>query len=163
MARALLSLAITSQLLGRTEAYKLDDAPLCMPMGDIVQKQKMAFIWIPGLLPFHVTNFSKLKISVPQKFRKYALRVEENVPVFEEEFTISVFDDLSHAHAPVRVAPDILADDTIEEDVPDVPLANPEGIREADLTLTYRKMSQRALIAEASSKEHQKTHCPHNP
>ena len=89
--------------------------------------------------------------------------MEENVPVFEEEFTISVFDDFSHAHAPVRIAPDIPADDAIEEDVPDVPLADPEGVQEADLTLTYRKMSQRALIAEASSKEHQKTHYPHTP
>ena len=131
LAKAILSLAITSQLLGRTEAYKLDDAPLCMPMGDIVQKQKMALTWTPGLLPFHVTNLSKLKISVPQRFRKYALRVEENVPVFEAEFTISVFDDLSHAHAPVRIAPDIPADDTIEEDVPDAPLAGPEGVQEA--------------------------------
>ena len=58
-------------------------------MADIVQKQKMAFIWIPGLLPFHVTNISKFKISCPQKFRKYASRVEETIPIFEEEFTIS--------------------------------------------------------------------------
>ena len=38
-----------------------------------------------------------------------------------------------------------------------------EGAQEADLTLTSRKMSPRALIIEASSKEHQKTHYPHNP
>ena len=42
MTKAGLSLAITSQLVGHTECYKLNDAPLCMPMGDIVQKQKMA-------------------------------------------------------------------------------------------------------------------------
>ena len=82
MAKAILSLAITSQLFGRTEAYQLEDAPLCMPMGDIVQKEKMVFIWIPGFVPFHVTNISKLKISVPQKYRKYASRVEDNVPIF---------------------------------------------------------------------------------
>ena len=105
-----------------------------MPMGDIVQKHKMAFIWIPGLLPFHITNISNLKMSCPQKFRKYASRVEENVPIFEEEFTISNFEDLSHAHAPVRSAPEIPDEEAIEEDVPDVPLADPEGVHEADLT-----------------------------
>ena len=161
--KAGLSLAITSQLLGRTEGYHLDDAPLCMPMGEIVQRQKMAFIWIPGLLPFHVTNLKKLKITVPQKFRKYALRVEGNVPIFEEEFTISFFEDTTNAHAPIRIAPEVVADDAVVEDVADVPLQDPEGVQEADITLNYRKMSQRALIAEASSKEHQKTHYPHNP
>ena len=75
-----------------------------MPMGDIVQKQKMAFIWVPGLLPFHVANISKLKVSCPQKFKKYARRVEDNIPFFEE-FTISNFEDSSHAHVPIRVAP----------------------------------------------------------
>ena len=134
-----------------------------MPMGDIVKKQKMAFNWIPGLLPFHMTNLSRLKISVPQKYRKYALRVEDNVPIFEEVFTISSSEDLSHAHVPVRIAPDILAEDANEEDVPDVPLADLEGVQEADLILTYREMSQRALIVEAISKEHQKTHYPQNP
>ena len=58
--------------------------------------------------------------------------MEENVPIFEEEFTISVFDDLAHANAPVRIAPDGPVDDAIEEDVPDVPLADPEGVQEAD-------------------------------
>ena len=43
------SLAILGQLLSLIEAYQLDDAPLCMPMGDIVQRQRMAFIWISGL------------------------------------------------------------------------------------------------------------------
>ena len=158
-----MSPAITSQLLGHAECYKLADAPLCMPMGEIVQRQKMAFIWIPGLLPFHVTNLNKLKISVPQKYRKYALKVEDNVPIFEEEFTISVFDDLPHANAPMRIAPEVPADDAVLEDVPDVPLADPEGVAEADITLNYRKMSQRALIEEASSRDHQRTHYPHNP
>ena len=71
-----------------------------------------------------MTNLSKLKISVPQKYRKYALRVEENVPVFEEEFTIPIFEDAAHAHAPVRIAPDVPADDTVLEDIADVPLVD---------------------------------------
>ena len=63
----------------------------------------------------------------------------------------------------MRIAPDIPAKDAIEEDVPDVPLADPEGVQEADLTLTCRKTSQRAFIIEAGSSAHQKTHSPHNP
>ena len=65
--KVFLSLAIMSQLLAVTEALQLDDAPLCVPMGDIVQKQRMAFIWSPGRVPFHVTNINKLEISCPQK------------------------------------------------------------------------------------------------
>ena len=83
--------------------------------------------------------------------------------LFEEEFTISNFEDLSLAHAPIRIALEIPDEDAIVEDVPDVPLADPEGVQEADIALIYRKMSQHALIAEAGSKEHQKTHYPHNP
>ena len=84
-------------------------------------------------------------------------------PICEEEFTISNFEDLSHAQAPIRIAPEIPDEDAIEEDVPDVPLADPEGVQEADQILTYRKISQRAVIIEAGSPAHQKTHYPHNP
>ena len=65
-------------------------------------------------------------------------------------------------HAPVRIAPEV-PEDTIEEDIPDVPIADPEGVQEADLTLSYRRMSRRALIEESASEAHSKTHYPQNP
>ena len=41
-------------------------------------------MWIPDSLPFHVTDASKLQIICPLKYRVYADRVEEYVPIFKE-------------------------------------------------------------------------------
>ena len=125
-----------------------------MPMGNIVRKQRTAFIWIPALTPFHVTNLSKLKIAFPQRCRKYAKHVEDSIPILEEEITIANYEDFSTAHALVRILPDVPDDDFVEEDILDVPIADPEGVQEADLTLPHRKMSKRALLQEVQSEAH---------
>ena len=59
-----------SNLFGRREAYYLKDAPWCVPQGMIVEEQFMPYVNIPGLLPFHVTDCSKLKVTCPEKYRK---------------------------------------------------------------------------------------------
>ena len=57
---------MSSQVLGRTEAYVLPKSPIAMSMGDIVEgnsnREGKPYIWITGHLPFHVTDPSKLKV-----------------------------------------------------------------------------------------------------
>ena len=48
-----------------------------------------AFIWIPGSLPFFVSDASKLRITCPEELKRYAVRVEEHVPIFESKLRFS--------------------------------------------------------------------------
>ena len=43
------------------------------------------FIWMPGQLPYHVTDASKIKIYCPHRYRRVADRVQDNVPYFKEK------------------------------------------------------------------------------
>ena len=85
-----LSLLCASNLFGQREAYYLKDAPFCVPQGIIVEEQFMPYEYIPGLLPFHVTDCSALKVICPEKYRKYADRDDEYIPIFKENLRISV-------------------------------------------------------------------------
>jgi hypothetical protein len=42
-------------------------------------------VWVDGGLPFHVTDASKLQVICPLKYRMYADRIQENVPIFKED------------------------------------------------------------------------------
>ena len=53
-----------------------------MSMGEIVKRLQMPFIWIPGQMPYHVTNKDKLQVTCPLKYKFYAHKVEANCPVF---------------------------------------------------------------------------------
>ena len=81
------SIMLTSPLQNKVEAHVLPDSPLAMSMGMTVNDGK-PFIWCTGELPWHCTNRSKLKITCPLKFRHYADRVDEFVPIFKEQFTL---------------------------------------------------------------------------
>ena len=97
------SIGIGSLLLGKSsELYCLSDCPTAMCQGMIVNTRRMPYIWQPGCLPWHCTDISKLKIFCPEKFRFYADRVEDNVPIFKE---LVYF----HNHSSANAAPNFLA------------------------------------------------------
>ena len=98
------SLNLTSPILGTTEAYALDKAPLAISMGGIVEQRQSPFLWIPGQLPFHVTDASKLKVICPLRYRVYADRVEERVPIFKEKVTLSSSNHAKHVTNYVNVS-----------------------------------------------------------
>ena len=58
---------------------------MAVSMGDTVINRNMPFVWEGGKLPWHCTNRSKLRITCPEKFRIYADRVEQNVPIWRED------------------------------------------------------------------------------
>ena len=39
--------------------------------------------------PFHVTNKNKFKVHCPEKYRIYAKKVEDNIPIFQSNMLIS--------------------------------------------------------------------------
>ena len=45
-------------------------------------------VWIPGQLPFHVTDPSKLEIYCPMKYRMYADHIDRNNPMLKVEFRL---------------------------------------------------------------------------
>ena len=45
------SIGMTGGLLQGTEAYVLEDSPIAVSMGQLVNQHKMPFIWLPGQLP----------------------------------------------------------------------------------------------------------------
>ena len=93
------AVGFASDALGNSrEFFILPDAPLAACMGQTVIGKGQPFIWNPPDLPYHVTDASKLHISCPEKFRRYAHKVENNVPIFRERVTIS-----APAAAPIAV------------------------------------------------------------
>jgi len=181
------SLSMSSHVLGQTETFILPKAPLAMCMGKIVEGGK-PYIWIPGSLPFHVTDLSKLKIICPLKFRLYANRVEENVPIFREKVkfgkvvpanTATTFinakalpassDATGHGPSDAVEDAEYLLPPVDNEDL-DVPITIPDVVTcdtpediLADKSIRVRSMSRRELIVEAASIQHKRDHYPHNP
>ena len=64
--------------------YMLDSCPLVRSTGIDVDSGK-AFVWLPGSLPFVVTDVSQLVIHCPGNCRQYATRVDEHVPIFTSQ------------------------------------------------------------------------------
>lgn len=85
------SLGLTSNLLGKTEAYVLDASPTAFSMGQIVNEQCHPLVWEPGKLPYHVTDPEHLKVICSEKYRMYATRVENNVPTWEESIQVGTY------------------------------------------------------------------------
>ena len=59
------SLGISGDAIGNDELFCLKDAPFAVSMGRTVNRYDRPHIWLPGQLPFHVTNASKRKIWCP--------------------------------------------------------------------------------------------------
>ena len=93
---------MTGGLLQGTEAYVLEDSPIAVSIGQLVNQHKMPFIWLPGQLPFHVTDPSKLKVNCPIAYHSYADRVQNNVPVYKAQVSL-------HASRLADAAPNYLA------------------------------------------------------
>ena len=64
--------------------YMLDSCPLVRSTGIDVDSGK-AFVWLPGSLPFFVSDVSQLIVHCPESCRQYATRVDEHVPIFTSE------------------------------------------------------------------------------
>eukprot|EP00973_Karenia_brevis_P009846 1331614-Karenia_brevis.AAC.1 len=77
------SVRMEAPILGERQAYQMEDSPFCVLSGMVVA-DGMPRIWIPGLKPFYVTDRTKLKVFCPEKYRRYANRVEDNIPIFTE-------------------------------------------------------------------------------
>ena len=181
------SVGLTSGVMGRVEGYLLEDSPFAVSMGQVVQMGR-PFVWLPGELPFHVTDTKHLKLSCPRQFRLYADRLDENVPIFKEKVKFgynesaeacpNIFgnpevveagdagDRALHSDAPVP-SPGEASNPAPQADlvsVPDVLLDNQGGSdSELDISVRYRDMSEDALRREALSPGHLLAHHPHNP
>ena len=114
------SMGMTSSLMGHRECYNLKDSPFAVSMGETVEHRGMPFIWLPGQMPFHVTDASKLSVKCPMKYRKMADRVMHNVPMFKEEVTLTPFNETeavtSYPLMPARSGP---APPVLQADAPD--------------------------------------------
>ena len=147
-------------------------------MGETVQQKRKPFLWLLDQLPFHVTNPSKLKVFCPLKYRQYAKRIDNNVPMFEEEVTLHKFpgaEQVPNIFAPAlpfQVGGSSNSASTPSggnaqaggDDV-DIPLTIPEVLCDedggegadeimADPSINVRSKSKRALLLEAESLEH---------
>ena len=175
------------------ECYILRDSPFCVSMGQTVQEQRMPFIWTLGDLPYHVTDYTKLAIQCPKKYRCYADRVEENVPYWKVKVKLGfaggrppgtflhnaspgVFQQGgasgSGAPPPLAAPPgpppgleDVVADpvETLDEVLCEPCLSGEEAGPLADFTNPVRSMSKSALMAEKDTLWHKMCHQPHNP
>ena len=96
-------------------------------MGEVVEKHRRPFVWIPGQLPFFVSDVSRLQLSCPLKYRVLADRVESNVPVFKDRVVIGPA-QLQQAAANIPFVPAGASDDKPDESVDPPP---PEGKSEA--------------------------------
>ena len=132
-------------------------------MGAIVEEHRRPFLWIPGQLPFFVTDPSRLSIQCATKFRLYADRLDSNVPIFKDTLTIGPSStQKAAANIPCFPAPEDVApalpnaqevalappdDLDVEISVPEVPLEDGEA---AGQDVRVRRMSKRALVEEAN-------------
>ena len=64
------SIALTGGLLHNVESYMLEDSPIAISMGQLVESAKLPFIWVPGDKPYHCTDASKLRVSCPMRYPK---------------------------------------------------------------------------------------------
>ena len=85
------SLALRNRFMSGmySETYMLDQCPLAMSMGEIVNENSMPFIWIPGELPYHVSDKSKVRVLCKERHKLRAHRVQDNVPIFRETMRIT--------------------------------------------------------------------------
>ena len=131
-----------------------------------------------------------LKVICPAKYRIYADRVENNVPIFKESLTVHYNrqqvaatnflgvpapEGEETADAPAAVDGDVPpppapfdSSDDPSVDVPITvssdPVEDDEVVRDDEEPYIYnRSMSKRELILEASSIRHLMSHHPHNP
>ena len=92
-----ISCKVTGEFTGETECYLLEQSPWALSIGEQVRNGK-AFIWTPsedvdGELPkpFMVSqeHVHMLDVKIPERYRRYADEVRENVPLFREKVCVS--------------------------------------------------------------------------
>ena len=92
-----ISCKVTGECTGETECYLLEQSPWALSIGEQVRNGK-AFISTPskndgGELPkpFMVSqeDVHMLEVKIPERYRRYADEVRENVPLFKEKVCVS--------------------------------------------------------------------------
>ena len=172
------AIPISGPLIGRMMVYLLKDAPFCISMGQTVQDGRRPFIWIPGQLPFHVTDPSKLEVLCPMKYRMYADHMDRNNPMLKMEFRLGHGEKAlpcrpvqpNFSAFPLREADPapggdgVAAGDGLDEvmTVPDVP-CDEDPVEAGDRTIRLRTKTKEFLMEEAQSARHKRSHYPHNP
>lgn len=68
--------------------YMLENCPLALSIGQIVNESKLPCVWIPGQVPFFAKPES-LKWNCHPKNRINASRVRQNVPMFDLSITVA--------------------------------------------------------------------------
>ena len=77
-----------SPLTGNGELCHLPHSPLAFPQGEVVEKERKPFTWIPGELPYHVTSVDNIRIICKERHKIRASRVVENVPLFKMQVVL---------------------------------------------------------------------------
>ena len=86
---AALALTSYSDTWGVCEQHLLADCPDVRSSGLLVEDLQRPRIHWPGELPYYIRDMSKAKVICEESNKIYADRVDENVPVFVDEITIS--------------------------------------------------------------------------
>ena len=86
------AIVLRSPLVGPyKQAYLLEDSPLALSLGESVTQDGRGFIWLPGTLPYIITDASHVRVACPAKFRIYADRIEENIPIFKDTVRLGAY------------------------------------------------------------------------
>ena len=173
------SVSISGGLIHGQEAYVLPHCPFAVSLGDLINRQNYAFVWMPGALPFLVNNTNRLSVKCPLKNRLYADRIEDNVPIFSDSLAFGPKAQAEAAKVPGLPSSSegpggshpVVPDANDEGENVDVPMSLSECLAEDppadgpadDGFIHVRSMSKRALMLEAASPMHLSSHFPHNP
>ena len=132
--------------------YELADAPVAISMGETVEKFRSASVWERGCLPFHVDpNFSdEFKAACPEHARRYADRIQENVPIWKERVT-------------VRLAPYSIGGSTSSGSGPAVAPAPADNAEAAGTDPPAPAESTANADDPSPAAPHCLAHFPHNP
>ena len=183
--KANLVIGAQSHSYGKKECFVLKKGcPNADSMGETIHRLRRAHIWLPDQLPWYCTDVSKLRIECPLKYRLYADRVENFVPVRKEETTFSPIDEgggiksvpnpripgntaMVREDSEFRCIPCLVGREKTSVDDPlsvtDVLVEGSPDEIVADPTVEIRTRSARQLILDAQSADHLVSHYPHNP
>ena len=75
------TLSLNCNNMPEANHYFLEPCPIFQSTSLDVESGKV-FVWIPGSLPFFVSDASQLRITCPEELEHYAVRLDEHVPIF---------------------------------------------------------------------------------
>jgi hypothetical protein len=168
------SVNTTGSLSGTCETFIVANSPCALSMGIQVNQRKNALIWLPNTssedaeaLPFIVKreHLNKLKLRIPNKFRNYATRLDENVPIWREKVKVTLNNVVPAMSGSVVAPDDELAQAVPEAEAAPAEAPQPDGQNDDDgeEQLAIIPSVKERLTEEAKSAAHLLTHFPKNP